>query len=105
MSEIIKCAIFCSAGASTSLWAAKAQKVANEQGKQIEIKAHTIAIVADEGAKADIILIGPQARYMEKKVKAQFPEKPVSVVPMQIFGLMNGEDSLDYIETVIEELN
>ncbi|SEP02205.1 PTS system, cellobiose-specific IIB component [Paenibacillus sophorae] len=93
--------IFCSAGASTSLWARNVQKAMDEKGLDAEIRAYSTSVVYEEGVKADVILIGPQTRYVEQDVKNKFPEKKVAVVPVQIFGLMNGEKGLEFIISLL----
>lgn len=93
--------IFCSAGASTSLWAQNVQKEMDAQGRDMEIKAFSISVIDDEAPAADVVLIGPQTRYVEKDVKAKYPDKIVAVVPMQTFGLMNGADGLKFIDSLL----
>ncbi|SKA02501.1 Phosphotransferase system cellobiose-specific component IIB [Pilibacter termitis] len=93
--------IFCSAGASTSLWAQNVQKSMDAQGRDMTIKAFSISVLDDEATDTDIILIGPQTRYVENDVKAKYPNKIVAVVPMQTFGLMNGDKGLEFIDTLL----
>jgi PTS system cellobiose-specific IIB component len=93
--------IFCSAGASTSLWAQNVQKSMDAQSRDMDIKAYSISVLDDEADEADVILIGPQTRYVENDVKAKYPNKTVAVVPMQTFGLMNGDKGLEFIDTLI----
>jgi len=99
--ERVVCRIFCSAGASTSLWAQNVQKAMDAAGRDMEIKAYSISVIDDEAGVADVILIGPQTRYVENDVKAKFPDKTVAVVPMQTFGLMNGEQGLKFIDSLL----
>lgn len=87
--------LFCSAGMSTSLFAQKMQKEAEARGLDFEIKAYGLAEVDTEGPKADVILIGPQARYMVSEVAGKFPDTPVKDIPMQMYGLMQGDKGLD----------
>ncbi|MDR2832831.1 MAG: hypothetical protein LBV67_03855 [Streptococcaceae bacterium] len=100
--EKIVARIFCAAGASTSLWAQNVQKAMDAQGRNMEIRAFSISVIDEEAGAADIVLIGPQTRYVENDVKAKFPDKTVAVVPMQTFGLMNGDQGLKFIDTLIK---
>ncbi len=93
--------IFCSAGASTSLFASTVQKVMDAKGFDGEIKAYSASTINENGVSADVILIGPQSRFLEPNVKKMFPDKKVAVVPPQIFGAMNGEKGLEYILSLI----
>jgi Phosphotransferase system cellobiose-specific component IIB len=85
----------CAAGMSTSLLVSKMQKAAESDGIDAEIFA---AAAADADAKLeekhpDVLMLGPQVRYME----GQFKDKlsiPVEVINMQDYGMMNGEKVL-----------
>ncbi|KRM18248.1 cellobiose-specific PTS system IIB component [Companilactobacillus nantensis DSM 16982] len=85
----------CAAGMSTSLLVSKMQKAAESDGIDAEIFA---AAAADADAKLeekhpDVLMLGPQVRYLE----GQFKEKlsiPVEVINMQDYGMMNGEKVL-----------
>ena len=85
----------CAAGMSTSLLVSKMQKAAESDGIDAEIFA---AAAADADAKLeekhpDVLMLGPQVRYME----GQFESKlsiPVEVINMQDYGMMNGEKVL-----------
>ncbi len=50
----------------------------------------------EEVKKADIVLLGPQVRYLEKKMNERVKnEKPVLVIDMMAYGTMNGAKVLD----------
>ena len=50
----------------------------------------------EDAAKADIVLLGPQVRYLEKKMNERVNhEKPVMVIDMAAYGMMNGAKVLD----------
>lgn len=87
----------CAAGMSTSLLVTKMEKAAAQQQKEVSILAVPVG-EADIYAKeheVDIILLGPQVRYLEKEFKAQFePAIPVATIPMVDYGMMNGENVL-----------
>ncbi|GFH43388.1 PTS sugar transporter subunit IIB [Lactococcus hodotermopsidis] len=95
--------IFCSAGMSTSLFAQKIQQEADARGLDFDVEAYGLAEIDTEGPKADVILIGPQARYMVAEVTKKFPDTPVKDVPMQMFGLMQGDKGLDLALELIGE--
>ena len=87
--------LFCSAGMSTSLFAQKMQQEAEKRGLDFDVKGYGLAEVDSEGPKADVIMIGPQARYMVDEVTKKFPETPVKDIPMQMYGLRQGAMGLD----------
>ncbi|HJF87383.1 MAG TPA: PTS sugar transporter subunit IIB [Companilactobacillus farciminis] len=85
----------CAAGMSTSLLVSKMQKAAESDGIDAEIFA---AAAADADAKLeekhpDVLMLGPQVRYMEGQFKSKL-SIPVEVINMQDYGMMNGEKVL-----------
>ncbi|KRK61125.1 cellobiose-specific PTS system IIB component [Companilactobacillus farciminis KCTC 3681 = DSM 20184] len=84
----------CAAGMSTSLLVSKMQKAAESDGIDAEI----FAAAADADAKLeekhpDVLMLGPQVRYMEGQFKSKL-SIPVEVINMQDYGMMNGEKVL-----------
>ncbi len=90
----MKIYLFCSAGMSTSLLVSKMKKVATDQNISCEIEAFAESTISKYGPEADVILIGPQIRFKEKKIKEQFPNKPVEAIDMRAYGLVDGETVL-----------
>ncbi|MDR0922109.1 MAG: PTS sugar transporter subunit IIB [Lactobacillales bacterium] len=86
--------LFCSAGMSTSLFAQKMQNEAEAQGLDFDVKAYGLSDIDNIGKEADVIMIGPQARYVVSDVKTKYPEKPVEDIPMQPYGMMDGKAGL-----------
>ncbi|MDR1568814.1 MAG: PTS sugar transporter subunit IIB [Streptococcaceae bacterium] len=90
--------LVCSAGMSTSLLVTKIEKAALEQN----IDANIFAVSASEAdskiadEKIDVLLLGPQVRFMEKQFNEKVSGKdiPVEVINMSDYGLMNGENVL-----------
>lgn len=92
----------CAAGMSTSLLVTKMQAAAEKQGKDAEI----FAVSASEAdheldtRTIDVVLLGPQVRYMEgdfkKKVAGRLngADIPLAIIDMQAYGMMNGEKVL-----------
>ncbi|WP_251867506.1 PTS sugar transporter subunit IIB [Enterococcus malodoratus] len=87
--------LVCAAGMSTSLLVTKMEKAAQAQGVEANIFALSASEADPEIEKGaiDVILLGPQVRFMLK----QFEEKaaqinaPVAIIDMQDYGTMNGE--------------
>ena len=72
------------------------------KGIGINIEAHPVGSIDQFGDAADVILLGPQVRYELKNVKAKYPNKPVEVINMQDYGMMNGNKVLDTALKLIE---
>ena len=68
-------ALFCSAGMSTSLLVTKMQKSAEAKGLDISIDAYPEATMEKELDNVDVVLIGPQIKYLLKKLKKICDEK------------------------------
>jgi PTS system cellobiose-specific IIB component len=83
----------CAAGMSTSLLVSKMEKAAREQGLQCRIWAVSGSEVRDHIDQADVLLIGPQVRYMLKQLQELGKEKgvPVDVINTVHYGMCNGE--------------
>lgn len=94
--------LVCSAGMSTSLLVTKMNKEAKEKNIGVNIWAIPEANVAKEIEKADVILLGPQVRYLLSKIKEQSGGKPVIAIDMRSYGLIDGkkvlEDALNLIK-------
>lgn len=88
--------LVCSAGMSTSMLVKKMEAAAQEKGVEAHIWAVGDAASASELPKADIVLLGPQVRYLKKKMDAAVAGRiPVEVIPMKDYGSMNGAAVLD----------
>lgn len=87
--------LFCAAGMSTSLLVSKMQAAAKEEGFECSIAAHSLNELNTYGPDADVILLGPQVRYQKDKVAAAFPDKPLAVIDMKLYGMMKGKEVLD----------
>ncbi len=94
MKKILLC---CAAGMSTSLLVNKMKAAAEAKGIEVEIWAEPIEKAKTEIPKADVILLGPQIKYAFKDLKAIADEsgKPIDVINMVDYGMMNGAKVLD----------
>ena len=70
----------CNAGMSTSLVVAKMQDAAKAQGKDYKIWAVEQGEIQNELGNFDVLLLGPQVRHLQRKVKATVGDSaPVAV--------------------------
>ena len=58
---------------------------------EVECDAYSATAIDEAAPGSDIILMGPQIKYMTKTLQERYPEIPVEVIPMQVYGAMNGE--------------
>lgn len=94
--------LFCSAGMSTTLLVQKMEKASKDSDELVEIHAFPVSDITNKGAQADVILLGPQVKYMEHKVQEQFPNINVNVISLRDYGMMDGqkvfEDAVNLIK-------
>ena len=73
---MVKILLVCSAGMSTSLMVNKMKGSAKAKGIEAEIWAVSDAEAADNLPNADILMLGPQVRFLESKMKEIAGDKP-----------------------------
>lgn len=100
----MKILLCCSAGMSTSLLVSKMEVSAKSQGIDCEIWAVGSTEVCDHINQADVLLLGPQVRFLLSKLKKE-GEKigiPVESINSIHYGLCNGEEVLKQAITLIK---
>lgn len=90
----MKILLLCSAGMSTSLLVGRMNQVAKEENICAEIWACGDSESYAEIQKADVILIGPQMRFLQKKTQAIAGNHPVCVIDMMTYGRMDGKQAM-----------
>ena len=98
---MVRILLVCSAGMSTSLMVNKMKAAAEQKGIEAKIWAVADAEAAGESGEADIMMLGPQIRFQEKKMKGIAGDKPVVVIDMKAYGMMNGAAVLDKALSVL----
>ncbi|GHU61597.1 PTS sugar transporter subunit IIB [Clostridia bacterium] len=93
-----KILLVCSAGMSTSLLVSKMEKVAAEKGIESKIWAISASVIDSNLDEADVVLLGPQVKFMLKNLKEKTDAKgiPIDCINMQDYGMCNGEKVLDF---------
>lgn len=95
--------LICSAGMSTSMMVKKMQEAAAAKGIDATIWAVGDAQGGENIPKADIVLLGPQVRFLLNKTQEMAGSKPVMVMDMMNYGTMNGAKILDDAIKKLEE--
>lgn len=99
--------LVCSAGMSTSLLVTKMQKAAAEKKVDADIFAVGASAVDEhiDKSEVDVILIGPQVRFMIGQLEEKVVGKdiPVDLINMQDYGMVNGENVLQAALELIDE--
>jgi len=72
--------LVCAAGMSTSMLVKKMERAADNQKLEVKIQAIPEAEVTKHSNEADIILLGPQVRFMKDKIQEKAGVTPVEVL-------------------------
>ena len=96
---MLKVMFVCSAGMSTSLLVEKVKCTASEKGIDLDIYALGEAEAKKDLAQADVLLLGPQVRYLESGFRKALDGTAtrLAVVDMLAYGRMDGEKVLQQI--------
>ncbi|HLR68324.1 MAG TPA: PTS sugar transporter subunit IIB [Virgibacillus sp.] len=95
----------CSSGMSTSLLVSKMKEASEAKGIETEIWAVAQDKAPKEMERADVLLIGPQMRFMKKKFEktAEKVGIPLDVIDPVSYGRVDGEAVLNKAIELIDE--
>ncbi|PXW92218.1 PTS system cellobiose-specific IIB component [Streptohalobacillus salinus] len=94
----------CSAGMSTSLLVTKMEEEATSRGLDTKIWAVAQDKAPEAMKEADVLLIGPQMRFMKRKFQeiADQENIPLDVIDAMSYGRIDGKAVLDHALKLIE---
>lgn len=95
--------LICSAGMSTSMLVTKMSAYAMEIGYECNINAYGLADAPNVIPSADIVLLGPQIRFNQKKLAERYPDKPVECIEMRMYGTMDGKGVINFVKTKLND--
>lgn len=92
-----KILLACSAGMSTTLLVSRMKEEAKVRGIEAEIWAVTQDQAPSEMEQADVLLIGPQMKFLKEKLSkiADELETPLDVIDPEAYGRVDGKGVLD----------
>ncbi|MFM2484459.1 PTS sugar transporter subunit IIB [Celerinatantimonas yamalensis] len=101
MYQIMLC---CSAGMSTSLLVNKMKAAAAERDLDVQIEAYSVSEFDEQVGNYQVVLLGPQVKYMlpDLSQKAQEYDVPVAVIGLSDYGMQNGNNVLEQALAMIE---
>ena len=102
MKKIMLC---CSAGMSTSLLMKKMIAEAEQRGLPVEING--VAEFAEQVGHYQVVLLGPQVKYMQQDLQKQADKYGIRVEPINMmdYGMQKGAAVLDFALSLIENKN
>ena len=83
--------LICSYGMSTGMLCDRIAVAAKEDGCDLHIWAVSESVAREHVGKADLILLGPQVRCMKNRILEIAAGKPVEVIDMMAYGMMDGK--------------
>ena len=86
-----KIVLLCAGGMSTSLLVSKMYDYAETIDYSVEVGAFSVIEAQRVANDADVILIGPQVRFYLDIIKKKLPDKPIDVIDMKAYGMMDGK--------------
>ena len=100
-----KTMLCCSAGMSTSMLVRKMQDEAAQRGLEADIAAFSATEFDERFSGSDVVLLGPQVKYMQETLAAKTASAgiPVATINMMDYGTMRGDKVLDYALQLIAQ--
>jgi PTS system cellobiose-specific IIB component len=90
--------LVCNAGVSTGIMAKKMQDVRPDT---IKVCASSNGDYMTNAENADVLLIGPQIRFMEEEIRSNV-NIPVMVMDFRKYGLMDAKGILEDMDKLLE---
>lgn len=92
----MKIRLVCSAGMSTSMLVKKMKEAAEKKGFEADIEAVAESQLKNHLESLQVVLIGPQVRYLEGKIKESLEPQgvKVAVIDQMAYGMMQGDKVL-----------
>jgi len=91
--------LVCSAGMSTSLLVNKIKTIVEEKSLEIQIMAASEAEAKSYQGRVDVLLLGPQVKFLAKKMEELMGERgtKVGIIDSLSYGTLDGEAVLKQI--------
>ncbi|NLC96984.1 MAG: PTS sugar transporter subunit IIB [Erysipelotrichaceae bacterium] len=86
-----KIVLLCNQGLSTSVLVKNMREVVERNNLDYLVNAYSVDSAPTTAVDADVILLGPQIRYKQKEIQDLFPEKPVGIIDMAVYGMFDGK--------------
>lgn len=96
--------VFCCAGGfSTSCLIGPVTEAGAKRGIEVNASAIATTNVTEHVLTTDIFMLAPQVRYMLSELAELTSPVPAVLVPMQDFGMRNGENILNQALAALEQ--
>lgn len=88
---MLKVLLVCTSGISTTLLIKKIEEAAKKKHINAYIWATSESDMKSQVPQADIVLLGPQSRYLQSSVEEMVKRQPVVPINLMAYGKMDGE--------------
>ena len=95
--------LICSAGMSTSLLVRRMKEDAKSRKIEAFVWSCGSSEYRAEIEKSDVILIGPQMRFLHTKIQEEAKPRPVRVIDMMTYGRMDGSSAIEMAIQALKE--
>lgn len=96
-----KIILLCAMGMSTQKIVNQLIQMAQSEGVEIEVESFPYGEASKTAVDADMILLSPQIRYNQDKIKRSFPSIPVEAIDIVAYGMMDTQKILGQIKTAL----
>ena len=101
---MIRILLACAGGMSTSLLMNKMKDEAKARGIEVSVDAIGEKNIENYLGKFDVLLLGPQVRYVLKNAQDVVKDTaPLDVIDMRDYGTMNGKNVLNTVLKMYED--
>ena len=101
---MLRILLACAGGMSTSLLMNKMKEEADQRGIEVSVDAVGEKTIGNHIGNFDVLLLGPQVRYVLKNVQDVVGDKaPFDVIDMRDYGTMNGKNVFQNAMEMIEQ--
>ncbi|HDL8286071.1 TPA: PTS sugar transporter subunit IIB [Yersinia enterocolitica] len=101
MKKIMLC---CSAGMSTSMLVKKMVEEAEKRNLEVDIKAFGVVEFEQNVGDYQVVLLGPQVKYMQRDLQNKANASGIKVEPINMmdYGMQKGAAILDFALSLID---
>ena len=101
MKKIMLC---CAAGMSTSMLMRKMRVEAKKRGIEVNIQAYGATQFDEKVAEYQVVLLGPQIKYMHSELQERAAPLNIRVEPIDMmdYGMQRGDKVLDFALSLIK---
>lgn len=104
---MVRIMLCCSAGMSTSMLVRKMVEAARERALEVDIEAYGVAEFDNQFPNYQVVLLGPQVKYMLKPLSEKAAPQGIPVQPIDPmdYGMQRGDKVLDFALSLIHAVH